>query len=125
MKQSTYHNICRHSAKRIKNLLDKNRLLPSSLEQPKKSSFPVNHKCDYIKLSQILSHMDKLSIQESEVSKFKCKEFQDKQRQIHIPNCSGVPMTTLDHGAVNTQCCVNQKHVNYFFLFEGKKPHDL
>jgi hypothetical protein len=128
MKQGSYLNVCKHSAKRIKNLLDKskNQLLPtSSVEPPKKSNFPVNRKCDHIKLSQIISHMDRLCVQEFEVSKLRCKEFQDKQRLINLSHCSGVPMNTLDHGAVTTQCCVNQKHVNHFFLQEGKNPHDI
>jgi len=69
--------------------------------------------------------MDKLCVQEFEVSKLKCKEFQDKQRLINLPSCNGVPMNTLDQGAVSTQCCVNQKHVNHFFLFEGKNSQDI
>lgn len=127
MKYSFYHNICRHSAKRIKNYLNrsKNQLLIPSQSPPQTNGFTLHHKCDYIKLTQILSHMDKLSIQEFEVSKFKSKEFQEKQLEIHIPSCTGVPMTTLDQGIVSTQCCINQKHVNHFFLSEGKKPQDL
>jgi hypothetical protein len=128
MKSSSYLNVCRHSAKRIKNLLDKskNQLLSyTPAEESKKSDFPVTHKCDHIKLSQTLLHMDKLCTQEFETSKLKCKEFQDKQRTINLSHCSGVPMNTLDHGAVSTQCCVNQKHVNHFFLFEAKRPDDI
>lgn len=128
MKSSTCLNVCRHSAKRIKNLLDhsKAKLLSyASTDVAKKSDFPITHKCDHIKLSQLLSHIDRLSVQEFEVAKLKCKEFHDKQRQINLPRCSGVPLTTLDHGAVTTQCCINQKHVNHFFLFEKKNSRDL
>jgi len=128
MHHSSRSNVCRHSAKRIKTLLDKskNQLLSYALNEPaKQDDFPVTHKCDHIKLSQILTAMDKLCGQEFQISKLKCKELLDKQRMINLPICNGVPLTSLDHGAVSTQCCVNQKHVNHFFLFEGKHPQDL
>jgi hypothetical protein len=127
MKQGSYLNICRYSAKRIKNLLNtsKNQLLShSSSLQERNDTFPATHKCDHIKLSQILGALDKFCVQELQVSKLKCPEFLDKQRSIQVPNCNGVPLTALDQNAVSTQCCINQKHVNHFFLFEGKNGRD-
>lgn len=123
MRESSYTNICRHSAKRIKNLLDKskNKLLSSS--SPQKRDFPIHHKCNHIKISQILAYMDKVWQQEPD--KLTCKEFQDKQRSIHVPNYAAVPTNVLDHGLISTQCCVNQKHVNHFFLLEGKNSQEL
>ncbi len=126
MKHNSYSNVCKHSAKRIKILLDKSQLLSYALSKSaKQEDFPATHKCDHIKLSQILAAMDKLCSQDFQVSNLNCHEFLDKQRMSSLPMCNGVPLTSLDHGAVSTQCCVNQKHVNYFFLFKSNDPQDL
>ena len=127
MKHSSCLNVCRHSAKRIKTLLDKskNQLLSYAPHEQFKENFPVTHKCDHIKLSQIFLAMDKLCAQELQISKLPCTEFLEKQRLVNLPRCNGVPLTRLDQGVVSTQCCVNQKHVNHFFLFDGKNPQDL
>lgn len=121
--QDSHPRLCGHSAKRIKKLLDeeKSRLLSNiSSEFVKDDPFQSTHKHDYIKVSQINSHMDRLSTQEYEVEKLKCKDLQKKQTLIDLTNGSGHP---LDEEAAMTQCCVNQKHINSFFL--NKKSPDF
>ncbi|HEY2810279.1 MAG TPA: hypothetical protein VGJ00_02670 [Rhabdochlamydiaceae bacterium] len=122
MKQSS--NICRHSAKRIKTFFNQEKDQLLSPTQARPHPFPQEHKCDYIKLPQFISHMDRANIQEHGTAKLKCKEFHEKQRLINLSRCGGFPLNPQDQEAVSTQCCVNQKHVNHFFLMEGKNAHD-
>jgi len=109
-------NICSHAAKRIKTLLGKESCRFSLSSTKSQQSLSPAHKCDQIRLSQIISQIDRLCSVEPSI-----KEVAEKQRQVAFSSCD--PLTLLNQEVMMTQCCVNQKYMHCSLLLEGKSLH--
>jgi hypothetical protein len=106
MKQSPSLSVCKHSAKRIESLLGKSgNLLLSVRPLSSQARLDKEHKCDQVKLPQIISQMDRLSTAKPATE----KPFR-KQRKMHLPHAT---LTSVHQEVVMTQCCVNQKYRHY------------
>jgi hypothetical protein len=109
-------NICSHAAKRIKTLLRQESGRFSLSSTKNQQSLPRVYKCDQIRLSQIISQIDRLCCIEPSI-----KEIAEKQRQVAFSSCD--PLTLLNQEVMMTQCCVNQKYMHCSLLIEEKSLH--
>lgn len=111
-------NICNHAAKRIRTLLRKEAGRFSLSSTKSQQSLSRAHKCDQIRLLQIISQLDRLCCVEASI-----KETVEKQRQVA---CSSFdPLTLLNQEVMMTQCCVNQKYIHCSLALEGKPLHPV
>ena len=115
MEQTSSFHVCRRSATRIKSLLGSNTSRLLSLP-PLTSEMRLckKHKCDAVKLPQIISQMSRLHTKTA-----RDKKPPSKQREIHLPD----PFLTRVHQEVlMTQCSVNQKYMHQCLEQEAKNP---
>ena len=98
-------------AKKIDNFLEEGRELLFSYK-PKSNKGLFTRKYNHIKLPHFASHLE-ANLPESQPPA--SKHLQENQRMIHLKQ-SGIPLNSLDYQAVTTQCCINQKQIDPFFL---------
>lgn len=102
-------SVCSHSAKRIKTLMGKE--VRFSLSLPK-TELAQAHKCDQIKLLQIVDRL-----WDSDTPR------KDTAKQRRVALSTDDPLTLLNQTVLMTQCSVNQKYHHCRLLPEGQLLH--